>query len=162
MSSTAFCREGCSDWSCIFKEILLHYKERGNWLPASWVFLETRTLLRALGDEVRHLRRAAQEVARWFPPALAHFLTRWWRSTVFFCWEEQIEDYHKLVISVICMWGDSMVATAVGSRTHSRPVCLGQVGRWRLHLLECERGNAWGQILGEALESRFQDLEAKN
>ena len=31
---------------------------------------------------------------------------------------EQIEDYHKLVISVICMWGDSMVATAVGSRTH--------------------------------------------
>lgn len=36
---------------------------------------------------------------------------------------EQIEDYHELVISVICMWGDSMVATAVGSRTDTQGQC---------------------------------------
>ena len=72
-----------------------------------------------------------------------------------------MEDYHKLVISVICVWGDSMVATAVGSKTDTQGQCACGGGWWRLHFLQWERGSAWAQIPGEALDSRFQDLKPK-
>lgn len=109
---------------------------------------------------ITHLQRAAQEVACWFPPSLAHLPLQWWKS-IDFCWEEKMEDYHECVVSVICRWDDSTIATVGWRADHCKTSVPGVDGLMATSFICVEVGH-WLRVRSweEAHERRNKRSES--